>query len=119
LKYLKCDVEGKHRTCLGKFTGRTQRVWYRRNTQYFGHVAKSSAGGTRLTVLQGSMEGNRYHIVIMWRSELNGIEKWTGHKYIELKALTMDKKSSEGRKSLNSNLASSTLGGRRSTSKWV
>jgi len=55
--------------------------------QYFGHVARGSAG---LTVLEGSMEGTRYQGKPR-RQWLNDIEDWTGYKYIQLNEMSMDR----------------------------
>jgi len=52
--------------------------------QYFGHVARGSAGQLALTVLEGSMEGTRYQGKPR-RQWINDIEDWTGYKYIQLK----------------------------------
>ena len=49
--------------------------------QYFGHVARGSAGQLTLAVLEGSMEGIRYQGKPR-RQWLNDIEDWTGYKCI-------------------------------------
>ena len=58
--------------------------------QYFGHVARGSAGQLALTVLEGSMEGTRYQGKPR-RQWLNDIEDWTGYKYIQLNEMSMDR----------------------------
>lgn len=58
--------------------------------QYFGHVARGSAGQLALTVLEGSMEGTRYQGKPR-RQWLNDIEDWTGYKYIQLKEMSVDR----------------------------
>jgi len=45
--------------------------------QYFGHVARGSAGQLPLTVLEGSMEGTHYQGKPK-RQWLNDIKDWTG-----------------------------------------
>jgi len=47
--------------------------------QYFGHVARGSAGQLALTVLEGSMEGTSFQGKPR-RQWLNDIEDWTGYK---------------------------------------
>ena len=58
--------------------------------QYFGHVARGSAGQLALTVLEGSMEGTRYQGKPR-RQWFNDIEDWTGYKYIQLKEMSVDR----------------------------
>ena len=58
--------------------------------QYFGHVARGSAGQLALTVLEESMEGTRYQGKPR-RQWLNDIEDWTGYKYIQLKEMSVDR----------------------------
>jgi len=59
--------------------------------QYFGHVARGSAGQLALTVLEGSMEGTLYQGKPR-RQWLNYIiEDWTGYKYIQLKEMSVDR----------------------------
>ena len=58
--------------------------------QYFGHVARASAGQLALTILEGSMEQTRYQGKPR-RQWLNNIEDWTGYKYIQLKKMSVDK----------------------------
>ena len=48
--------------------------------QYFGHVARGSAGQLALTVLEGSMEGTRYQGKPR-RQWLNDIEDLMGYKF--------------------------------------
>jgi len=58
--------------------------------QYFGHVARGSAGQLALTVLEGSMEGTRYQGKPR-RQWLNDIEDCMGYKYIQLKEMSVDR----------------------------
>jgi len=58
--------------------------------QYFGHVARGSAGQLALTVLEGSMEGTRFQGKPR-RQWLNDIEDWTGYKYVQLKEMSVDR----------------------------
>jgi len=59
--------------------------------QYFGHVARESAGQLALTVLEGSMEGTRFQGKPIRRQWLNDIEDWTRYKYIQLKEMSVDR----------------------------
>jgi len=58
--------------------------------QYFGHVARGSAGQLALTVLEGHMEGTRYQVKPR-RQRLDDIEDWTGYKYIQLREMSVDR----------------------------
>jgi len=80
--------------------------------QYFGHVARGSAGQLALTFLEGSMEGTRYQGKPRWQW-LNDIEDWTEYKYIQLKEMSVN--SNGKRRHGNGQLLSPTLGGGRPT----
>jgi len=54
--------------------------------QYFGHIARGSAGQLALTVREGIMEGLR-HQGRPRRQWIHDIEEWTGCEYIQLKEM--------------------------------
>ena len=58
--------------------------------QYFGHVARGSAGQLALTVLEGSTEGKRYQGKPR-RQWLNDIEDWMDGVHIQLKEMSVDR----------------------------
>ena len=58
--------------------------------QYFGHVARGSAGQLAMTVLEGSMEGTRYQGKPR-RQWLNDIEDWMDGVHIQLKEMSVDR----------------------------
>ena len=51
--------------------------------QYFGHVARGSAGNLALTVLEGSVDGLR-HQGRPTRQWMDDIEEWSGCSHIQL-----------------------------------
>jgi hypothetical protein len=58
--------------------------------QYFGHVARGSAGEMALTVMEGKADGRRHRGAprMQW---LDNIKEWSGHGYQQLKAKAQDR----------------------------
>jgi hypothetical protein len=66
--------------------GKVRRV----KLQYFGHVARGSAGELSQMVMEGTMEGTRYQGAprMQW---IDNIKAWTGHTIHECKTMAQDR----------------------------